>query len=406
MAFNRLLGNLATDLDSAASGTFLSKDDATSADFTSIAYSDLTGTPTVIDSALTTQLIDSSYVQLRQADAAVVGIDSATALVLFDSDYVGTRTTATQSGFKEYQYTATASQTVFKDSDNNGEILGFGSGGILVFYNGILMRKGSTRDYTEQTNQITLNAAADSGANVSIAKWQVNTVQNDFTFLGAGAGTVITPDGSVSRVRGGTADAVTDASNLKYQYERVDGVGDILSYSSLPAFDLNTSGSANNRIVWAMKTGPLDNTARVGISFQDNSGNRSNWHTYSNSLVHVFGTQTTSYYIGWSGFSTSAYFILTYEVASNNTNFSVKAKEVGAGNSIVTLSAGSSSVGYAPAYLTNNNSVAFYGGTAPSPIQGYNGRSSMAHAVVGIGTCPASISADEAIAQFETLMFK
>jgi len=184
MAFNRLLGNLATDLDSAASGTFLSKDDATSADFTSIAYSDLTGTPTALDSALTTQLIDSSYIQLRQAEAAVAGIDSAAALVLFDSDYIGTRTVTTTTGFKEYQYTATSGQTVFKDSDKNGEVLDYGSGGILVFYNGILMRNGSTRDYTQQTNQITLNAAADSGANVSIAKWQVNETPVNFTWGG------------------------------------------------------------------------------------------------------------------------------------------------------------------------------------------------------------------------------
>ena len=406
MAFNRLLGNLATDLDSAASGTFLSKDDATSADFTSIAYSDLTGSPSAIDSALTTQLIDSSYVQLRQAAATVSGIDSATALVLFDSDYVGTRTTATQSGFKEYQYTATANQTVFKDSDNNGEILGYGSGGILVFYNGILMRQGASRDYTQQTNQITLNAAADSGANVSIAKWQVNTVQNDFTFLGAGAGTVITPDGSVSRVRGGTADPVSDGSNLKYQYERVDGTGDILSYSSLPAFDLNTSGSANNRIVWGAMIGGLSSTASIGLSFQDNSGNRSNWHTYNSNLVHIFGTQTQSYTITWSGFSQSAYYILTFETCSTASNMTLKAKEVGDGNSVITITAAGSSVGYAPAYLTNNNSVAFYGGSAPSPIQGYNSRGSISTRVVGVGTCPASLSAEEAIAQFETLMFK
>ena len=405
MAFNRLLGNLATDLDSAAPGDFLSKDDATSADFTSIAYSDLTGTPTALDSALTTQLIDSSYVQLRQADAAVAGIDSATALVLFDSDYVGTRTTATQSGFKEYQYTATNGQTVFKDSDNNGEILGYGSGGILVFYNGILMRQGATRDYTEQTNQITLNAGADSGANISIAKWQVNTVANDFTFLGAGAGTVITADASVTRARGGTADAVSDTTNLKYQYERVDGSGDILSYSSLPAFDLNTASSSNNRIVFAFHVNNLSGS-QIGISLQDNSGNRSNWATYNGSLVHIFGTQTQSYTISWTGFAESKYYIVSYDTCSTAADMNFKAKEVGDGNSVVTVTASSTNVGYSPAYLTNNNSMAWYGASAPSPLQGYTSRNSMSLRAVGVGTCPATISAAEAIAQFETLMFK
>lgn len=405
MAFNRLLGNLATDLDSAATGTFLSRDDVADADFVSIAYTDLTQRPSTIDSAGLTSLIDSAYIQARQSAAVSTGLDSAAATALFDSDYVSARTTTTTTGFKEYQYTATSGQTTFQDSDNNSQVLSYSPGGVLVFYNGILMRKGALRDYQEGSNSITLNTGADSGANITIAKWQVNTVDNDYTFLGAGGGSVITADANVTRARGGTADTVTDATNLNYQYERVDGSGDILSYSSLPAFDLNTASSSNNRIVFAFHVNNLSG-AQIGISLQDNSGNRSNWATYNGSLVHIFGTQTQSYTISWTGFAESKYYIVSYDTCSTASDMNFKAKEVGDGNSVVTVTASSSNVGYAPAYLTNNNSMAWYGASAGSPLQGYTSRNSMSLRAVGVGTCPATISAADAIAQFESLMFK
>ena len=176
MSFNRTLGNLGKAIDSASAGTFLQRDDATDVDFVSIEYSDLSGTPTALDSAAATNLIDSAYIQLRQGSLGGGGLDSAAVTTLVDSNYVSARTSSLSSGFFMYDYVATAGQTVFQDSDANGNILSYGNGGILVFYNGILMRRGSSYDYVEGTNSITLNTAADSAANITISKW---TAQSD-----------------------------------------------------------------------------------------------------------------------------------------------------------------------------------------------------------------------------------
>ena len=172
MSFNRTLGNLGKAIDSASAGTFLQRDDATDVDFVSIEYSDLSGTPTALDSAAATNLIDSAYIQLRQGSLGGGGLDSAAVTTLVDSNYVSARTSGLSSGFFMYDYVATAGQTTFQDSDANGNILSYGNGGILVFYNGVLMRRGSSYDYVEPSNSaITLNTAADSGANVTISKW-------------------------------------------------------------------------------------------------------------------------------------------------------------------------------------------------------------------------------------------
>ena len=55
------------------------------------AYSSLTGTPNILDSALTTQLIDSDYIQARQLSVAASGLDSAEIIQLVDSDYIEAR---------------------------------------------------------------------------------------------------------------------------------------------------------------------------------------------------------------------------------------------------------------------------------------------------------------------------
>ena len=133
MSFNRTLGNLGKAIDSASAGTFLQRDDATDVDFVSIEYSDLSGTPTALDSAAATNLIDSAYIQLRQGDLGGGGLDSAAVTTLVDSNYVSARTSALSSGFFMYDYVATAGQTVFQDSDANGNIISYSNGCILVF---------------------------------------------------------------------------------------------------------------------------------------------------------------------------------------------------------------------------------------------------------------------------------
>lgn len=195
---NRLIGNLANATDSAASSSFLAKG-ATEANYQSIAYSDVTGKPTILDSAGITSIIDSAYIQARQG-SAVAGLDSAGITSIVDSNYVVARAANSGSGYVRYNYTATAGQTVFQDSDNSGALLSYTSGGIMVFYNGVMLKNTSDWAGTDGSS-VTLVEAADSGANVSIHKW---------TVAGGGSG------GGASIAWGGDRGIATNGSTIDY----------------------------------------------------------------------------------------------------------------------------------------------------------------------------------------------
>ena len=117
-----------------------------------------------LDSAATTTLIDSSYVQARQTSGG--SVDSAATISLINSN--------TNSGFSKFRYTATANQTVFKDSDASGNILAFDPNSTVVFYNGIMLDE--TSDYTVGSNEITLTSGADAGVSLSIVKFGVGYI--------------------------------------------------------------------------------------------------------------------------------------------------------------------------------------------------------------------------------------
>ena len=170
MSLNRRLANLGKVIDSATTGHFLSKGDS-DGQFSTVAYSSISGTPSVVlDSALTTQLVDSSYIQLRQT-SGTAGLDSALITSLVDSSYVAARAGSGGggSGFVKYQYTATDNQTTFQDSDDAGQILSYTEDYILVHYNGVSL---PASDYTASSgSSVVLGTGADSGAIISIAKW-------------------------------------------------------------------------------------------------------------------------------------------------------------------------------------------------------------------------------------------
>lgn len=211
---NRTIANLGTALDSGTSTEFLGLGDS-GVLFEPVAYQDITGKPTVLDSASTIALFDSAYVEARQlgggidsagvtgiVDSAYVqarksggGLDSAKMTNLIDSAYIAARATSgldssgvtglvdssyvtdrfsANSGFDWYLYTATAGQKVFDSTDDNGETLSYSEDGILVFYNGILMLK--TYDYTATDGtSVTLVDSADSGANLVVVKYGIGS---------------------------------------------------------------------------------------------------------------------------------------------------------------------------------------------------------------------------------------
>jgi len=160
-----------------------------------------------LDSALTTQLIDSAYVQLRQSAATNIdsigaignvnainategqilkfdsasqkfilasdatgggggggsGLDSALVSQLIDSDYIGTKVDFTRGEFttQRSQYTATASQTAFTHSSIDPTHLD-------VYLNGVLQVVGT--DYNASTTAVTFTTGVDSGHSVSIVE--------------------------------------------------------------------------------------------------------------------------------------------------------------------------------------------------------------------------------------------
>jgi len=166
---SRILANLGKAVDSATTGHFLAKGVDSNGIFETILYTDLVGTPTTLDSALTSQLIDSSYVQLRQT-AGGGGLDSALATQLIDSSYVSARVSAgAGSGFLRYEYDTTAGATTFQDSDKSGQVLSYTEDYILVHYNGVLM---SSVDYTASSGtSVVFSSGVDSGGTVSITKF-------------------------------------------------------------------------------------------------------------------------------------------------------------------------------------------------------------------------------------------
>lgn len=180
MSIRRQLGDLAKSLDSSAVGSFLSKG-ASAADFKTILYSDVSGTPAVVvDSSIATSVIDSAYVSSRVITAAV-GLDSATTINLLDSSYVAARTGG-GAGFFVYNFDATAGQTTFQDSDASGNLMSYTADGIMVFYNGVRL-PASDFTATDGTS-VVLGTAADSADVVTIAKWGLGSG----TGSGGGAG--------------------------------------------------------------------------------------------------------------------------------------------------------------------------------------------------------------------------
>ena len=220
MSIARKIGNLGTALDSAALSTFLSKG-TTDGEFDTIAWGDVTGKPSYIDSSLATQLFDSAYVQLRQSAVSSGGLDSAAVVSLIDSNYVAARASAaSSSGFVMYNYNATAGQTAFQDSDTAGNVLSYTANGILVYYNGLLL---ADEDYTATDGSaVTLTEGADSGAQITIGKWNL-------TGSGSSAGgAAAEPWGDRGLIQGG------------YGYTTGDGTRDI------EYVDITTPGNASD----------------------------------------------------------------------------------------------------------------------------------------------------------------
>ena len=121
-----------------------------------------------MDSAATTALIDSAYVNAR-----VSTVDSAQVLSIVDSDYILSITGTGGSGtggatiLKTYNYVAASGQTTFQDSDTSGIVLEYTVGSQIVTANGITLTSGT--DYTATSgSSIVFAAPRDSDDEISV----------------------------------------------------------------------------------------------------------------------------------------------------------------------------------------------------------------------------------------------
>ena len=187
-------------------------------------YNDLSNKPSFLDSALATQLIDSSYIQARQTTGGGGTVDSADIIAIVDSAYVTARytgsgitlatarqgisvTTGAASGGGQLQYdnstgvftfnpstntgggggggatadgitltkyvfTADSAQTAFADSDDNGLLLSYDDSDtqLNVYLNGILLVDSDDFTLTNSTT-VTLTSAANLNDVVQIIKY-------------------------------------------------------------------------------------------------------------------------------------------------------------------------------------------------------------------------------------------
>ena len=133
-----------------------------------------------LDSALTTQLIDSAYVQLRQSaggggsgtvDSAYVeanSLDSERTLLLIDSDYILARVTNTQPGefnTDRTEFTVGGADSGRRVFDTNNT-LSLVSGNTDVFLNGVLQVSGT--DYTIDSSAVTFTSGVAANHQVTV----------------------------------------------------------------------------------------------------------------------------------------------------------------------------------------------------------------------------------------------
>ena len=126
--------------------------------------------------AETLTLVDSSYVQARQAP----GTDSAAVLDIVDSSYIqSVFSTSTGSATSTFRYTADSNQSVFTGADDVGNTLSYNTGQIQAFLNGIVIIDGVDYTATNGTS-LTLTDPVVNGTELLITS-HTNSYIKEFT---------------------------------------------------------------------------------------------------------------------------------------------------------------------------------------------------------------------------------
>lgn len=377
MSKQRILGDLAHNLDSSAVGSFLAKSSA-GGDFQTVDYSSITGTPSVVlDSSLTSQLIDSSYIQLRETPSTS-GIDSATALNLIDSSYLS-NINGTNTGFAEFYYNATAGQTIF-DSDLRGRNLSYTEGGVMVFLNGVML---APAQYTATDGTtVVLDSGASLSDEITVVKFGLGssgggglTYAGDRALFGGGYGSSaaaaintiqyydITTPGNASDF--GDLDQVLlylgACSNSTYgvfaggywsqgaqnviQYVTISTTGNTTDFGDLTSTVNKSTGASNGTYGLWFRNKSENNIEYITIA---SPGNATDFGDVSYTGAHIAGTGSNTTYVllsgGYSGGYLNEIHYVTAATPGNSTDFGDmtvgKLDHVGTSNATYTLFGG------------------------------------------------------------------
>ena len=140
-------------------------------------YTSLTDLPDFVDSNDVTLIVDSDYIQARQIVGGG-GLDSAAVSALIDSATV----TGSVASAQLYEFTADSGDTFFSGIDDNSNTLAYSANNILVHRNGILLV--STVDYNATNGtSLSLTSAADSGDTISITAYKPTLIKGSENVL-------------------------------------------------------------------------------------------------------------------------------------------------------------------------------------------------------------------------------
>ena len=140
-----------------------------------LSFTELDGNFTDLDTRITalpdsaqvatiiTGQVDSAYIQARQTASK----DSAFVTSIVDATYIQ----SSVASFSKFFYEADSGQTVFTDSDIQGNTLSYDSATIMVYKNGMLLNE--LYDFTlSGSDTVTLTMGMDSGHDLIITTWK------------------------------------------------------------------------------------------------------------------------------------------------------------------------------------------------------------------------------------------
>ena len=141
-------------------------------------------------------LVQGALYYLNTGTAEQIG------MYVFDGSGWLKASAASVASIVTYEYTATASQTVFTGVDNNSVSLSFTAGLIQVFLNGVLLNPGD--DYTTTVNTVTLVSGAAVGDSLTVVAFASFNVANTYTIAQTDAAIATATAGLGGATGGGT----------------------------------------------------------------------------------------------------------------------------------------------------------------------------------------------------------